>query len=158
MAAAPSPTNAPPASPRRSGFVLVAALLALLLIAALVTGVLFAAAEATHMGTASSSRALALIAAESAIERSAESWSWPASEALEIGAPTVSTLDDNGLSVVVHVTRLDSALYWVVADAQPALTGSGVGARIGAVLRKKTGLDGSISIDRISDRWWSELF
>lgn len=145
-------------SPARKGFVLIAALLALLLIAALVTGVLFASAEASHITAASKARGVALIAAESAIERSVQSWSWMGSEAMEIGATTASSLDDDGLNVVVHVTRLDSTLYLVVADAQPPLPGSGIGARIGVVLRKKIAADGSISIDRIPERWWSELF
>lgn len=155
---APPVANVRGQSPTRGGFVLIAALLALLLIAALVTGVLFASAEASHIGIASRSHGLAIIAAESAIERSVQGWSSSASEAVEIGATAASTVDDNGLNVIVHVTRLDSALYWVVADAQPTLAGSGIGARIGVVLRKKTASDGSISIDRIADRWWSELF
>ena len=145
-------------SPGRSGFVLVAALLALLLIAALVTGVLFASAEATHVGAASRSREIAFIAAESAIERWVQGWSRSATEGVEPGVTTAFHFDDNGLDVVVYVTRLDSALYWAVADAQPAISGSGIGARVGVFLRKKSAPDGSISIDRIRERWWSELF
>jgi len=47
---------------RRNGFALAAALLALLLIAALVTGVFFAATEETHVGAASAERQLTLSA------------------------------------------------------------------------------------------------
>ena len=137
---------------------LVAALLALLLIAALVTGVLFAAVEATRVGVASTTRGVALTAAEAALERSIQSWSSQPTGAAGIGSTTASSLDDNGLSVSVYVTRLDSALYWLVADAQPARAGSGIGSRIGAIVRLKTAPGGSITVDRISERWWSELF
>jgi MFS superfamily sulfate permease-like transporter len=142
----------------RRGFVLAATLLALLLIAGLVAGVFFASAEATQMGVASSARELARLSAESAMERSVQGWSRTGNGSRNIGETTTSRVEENGMAVDVYVTRLDSSLYWVVADALPARAGSGIGSRIGGVFRVKIGPDGSISVDRISARWWSELF
>ena len=143
---------------RRRGFVLAAALLALLLIAALVAGVLFASSEATQMGVASTARELARIAAESAMERAIQGWNRPEIGPRVVGETSSSTVQDNGVTVVIYATRLDSSLYWVVADAQPARSGSGIGSRIGGVFRAKNAANGAISVDRIPERWWSELF
>jgi hypothetical protein len=143
---------------RRRGFVLASALLALLLIAALVAGVLFASSEATQMGAASTARELARTAAESAMERAIQGWNRPEIGPRNIGETRSSTVEDNGVTVVIHATRLDSSLYWVVADAQPARSMSGIGSRIGGVFRVKSAADGAISVDRIPERWWSELF
>ncbi|HYU52321.1 MAG TPA: hypothetical protein VEK37_05225, partial [Gemmatimonadaceae bacterium] len=63
-----------------------------------------------------------------------------------------------GVPVTVYVTRSDADLYWIVADAGESSVRSEVHRRIGAVVSVKTALDGSITVDRVSERWWSELF
>jgi hypothetical protein len=143
---------------RRRGFALAAALLTLLLISALVTGVFFAVTEETRAGAASAERQLALSAAESAVEmtiadRNAD-WSGP------IGASVTrsAAVGELGAPVVVHVTRLDSTLYWIVGGATAPSRGSGVSRRIGVAVRVLINSDRSITIDRISERSWSELF
>jgi hypothetical protein len=142
----------------RRGFVLASALLALLLIAALVAGVFFASTEATRMGVAAADRQLALGAAESAIERTLRAWSGGAAAALEIGESHQSRDAEAEMPVAVYVTRVDSVVYWIVADAGPAHPASGIATRIGAFVRLRRAVDGSITVDRISERWWSELF
>jgi hypothetical protein len=62
------------------------------------------------------------------------------------------------MPVVVHVTRLDSTLYWIVADAADSSSRFGVSRRIGVAVRVLIAPDHSITIDRISERSWSELF
>jgi hypothetical protein len=153
----PRARNSAPPSERR-GFALAAALLSLMLIAALVAGVFFAATEETRMGVASAERQRVLMAAESAIEKEVTSWIPAGPGPIAIGETRPSTIDELGVPVAVHLTRLDSALYLIVADAGPARVGSGIGRRIGAVIRVQNSPEGSISIDRISERWWSELF
>ena len=62
------------------------------------------------------------------------------------------------MPVAVYITRLDSALYWVLAAAGPVRANSAIASRVGAFVRVRTVADGSASVDRISERWWSELF
>jgi hypothetical protein len=143
---------------RRSGFVLAAALLALLLIAALVTGVFLAATEETLVGAASVERQLTLSAAESAIELTIAAWSREPIGPMDIGVTRTAEIGDLGARVVVHITRLDSTLYWIVADATDPSNGSRVSRRIGVVVGVRASANHSITIDRIPERSWSELF
>jgi Tfp pilus assembly protein PilX len=145
-------------SPPRKGFALAAALFTLLLISALATGVFFAVTEETWASSATAERQHALSAAESAVEMSiADSYAeWPAS----IGATVTraAPIEDVGAPIVVHVTRLDSSVYWIVGVATVRSRGLGVSCRVGVAVRAATGSDHSITIDRISERSWSELF
>jgi hypothetical protein len=143
---------------RRHGFALAAALLALLLISALVTAVFFAATEETKIGTASAKHQLALSAAESAVEMTIAEWNSAWSPQVGLGGTRVTAIDGFEVPVDVHVTRLDSTLYWIVADAADSLSGSGISRRIGVAIRVLIAPDHSITIDRISERSWSELF
>jgi Tfp pilus assembly protein PilX len=142
----------------RNGFVLAAALLALLLIAALVAGVFFASTEATRMGAAAADRQLALTAGESEIERTIAAWNAVDARAAVIGGTVASSGGASGIPVAVFVTRIDSAVYWIVADAGPPHPGTVMRSRIGAFVRVRTTADGSTTVDRIPERWWSELF
>lgn len=143
---------------RRDGFALAAALLALLLISALVTAVFFAAMEETRIGAASARRRLALSAAESAVEMTIAGLNldWPLP--IGVSGTKATAIERFEVPVVVHVTRLDSTLYWIVADAADSSSGSGVSRRIGVAVRVLIGPDHSLTIDRISERSWSELF
>jgi Tfp pilus assembly protein PilX len=144
--------------PERRGFILASAVFALLLIAALVAGVFFASTEATRMGVAAADRQFALFAAESAVEGAMVSWSSAGSRVVAIGQTLTTTDRVSGMPVSGYLTRVDSVLFWIVADAGPPHPGSGVRSRIGAFVRARTAADGSTSLDRISERWWSELF
>ena len=140
------------------GFALAAALLALTLIAALVAGVFFATMEETRVGAAVAQRQLALSAAESAIEMIIADWNVREPDTTGIAQTRSSPVVGLGVPVTVYVTRLDADLYWIVADAGESSVRSEVHRRIGAVVSVKTALDGSITVDRVSERWWSELF
>jgi hypothetical protein len=153
------PWSAPHHEPAsRRGFALAAALLALLLISALVTGVFFAATEETKIGATVAERQLALSAAESAIETTIASWNADLPGPIEVGATRTTAGDWSGMSVTVHITRLDSTLYAIVGNAFTPSAGSRVSRRIGVVVQVLRGADDSIVIDRISERSWSELF
>ena len=144
--------------PGRDGFALFAALLAMLLIAALIAGAFSATTEETRMGAAAADRELALLAAESAIENTIASLSASPDGAIGIGETRSRSVEGLGVSAVVHVTRLDSSLLWIIADAGSTSSGSGIARRIGVVVRAATGSGNSITIDRIPERGWSELF
>lgn len=142
---------------RRKGFVLAVALLALLMIAGLLAGVVFAANEGTRMSVASADRELTLAVAESSIEEAmatADGSEWTGA----IGGSTASRQEGSSMPVTIYRTRLDTTLLWIVADAGPARAGSGVMSRVGVLARMNMVGGAVASVDRISERWWSELF
>jgi hypothetical protein len=143
---------------RRKGFALAAALLVLLLVSALVTGVLVAATEETRVGIAEVERHLAFVTAESAIETTIATFRADTTGAIGLGGTKTIAIGDLDVPVIVYVTRLDSALYWIVADAGASPVEARASRRIGVLVRAIAAPDHSITIDRISERWWSELF
>jgi type II secretory pathway pseudopilin PulG len=144
--------------PDRTGFALLAALLALLLIAALIAGVFGATTEETRIGSSASARQVALLGAESAIEGAITALSMAPDDSIGVGETRSRPVDGLGLPVVVHVTRLDSSLYWLVAQAGDTASSFGISRRIGVVVRLINLPGHSITIDRIQERAWSELF
>ena len=143
---------------RQDGFALAATLLALLLISALVTAVFFAATEETRIGAASATHQLALSAAESAVEMTIADWNSDWAPQVGVDGARVTPIEGFAVPVDVHITRLDSTLYWIVADAGDSSSESGVSRRIGVAVRVLIAPDHSITVDRISERSWSELF
>lgn len=144
--------------PARLGFALPAALLMILLIAALVAGVFSAITEETRIGVAAAERQLALLTAESAVELTIMSLPDVAHDEIGIGETTSRPVEGLAAPTMVYVTRLDSSRYWVVADAEGGSPNSGVARRVGVVVKAARAADGSMTIDRISERAWSELF
>lgn len=135
-----------------------AVLLVLLLVAALVAGVFNATTEATRIGVAAAGRQAALLSAESALEVTISALPTLANDAMAIGETRVRNVDGLAVPVAVYMTRLDSSLYWLVADAGEVTLASGIARRIGLVVRARSGAGHSITIDRISDHGWAELF
>jgi Tfp pilus assembly protein PilX len=141
-----------------SGFALPAALLAVLLIAALIAGAFGAVTEETRMAAAAADRQHALLSAESALEIVIATQSASPQDSIGVGETRSRRVDGLEVPVVVYVTRLDSSLYWLVADAGDTSSRSGIARRIGVVARGTNGPAGSMTIDRIAERGWSELF
>jgi Tfp pilus assembly protein PilX len=142
----------------RNGVALATVLLMLLLVAALVAGAFGAITEETHIGVAARGREIALVSAESALEVTVTGLPTVSYDAMVVGETRNRDVDGLGAPVVVHVTRLDSSLYWLVADAGDAAPASGTARRVGVIVRVRRGSGHSITIDRISDRGWAELF
>ena len=140
------------------GFVLVTALLAIVLIAALATGVLFATTEDTRSGVAGTARDIALIAGESALAMTIVNPGSPLPAAIGVAGATSQRVDGLDVPVTVYVTRLDSTTYWIVADAIPDAVHSGAGRRVGVIVNAVERADRSIAIEPILQRAWSELF
>jgi hypothetical protein len=138
--------------------VLVAALLAIVLIAALAASVLFTVTETTKVGTAGMTRERALIASESALATAITSAAPQLPASIGVTGTTSFRADTEEWHMVVYITRLDSATYWIVADAKQASSGIGAGKRVGVFVTTSNRDDHSISIDPISDLAWAELF
>jgi Tfp pilus assembly protein PilX len=132
--------------------------LAVLLIAALIAGAFSATNEETRIGSAAAGRQLALLSAESAIERAITELSLAPEDSTSVGETRSNPVVELGVPAVVYVTRLDSSLYWLVAQAGSPSSTSGVTRRIAVVVRVTTKSGHSITIDRIPERAWSELF
>lgn len=137
---------------------LVAALLAIVLIAALAAGVLFATSETTKAGTAGMIRERALIASESALATAITAAGTPLPAPIGVGGTASYRADADDWQVVVSITRLDSAMYWIVADAMQPSSGVGGGKRVGVFVKASNRDDHSISIDPIFELAWAELF
>ena len=142
----------------RSGFALPAVLIALLLIAALIAGVFNGTTEEKRIGAAAAERQAALVTAESAIEMTIAALSSSADDPMGVGETRSRQIEGRDAPAVVYITRLDSSFYWLVAEAGSISPNSGIVRRIGVVVRATNGSEHSITIDRISERAWSELF
>lgn len=141
----------------RRGFVLGAALLVMVLIAVLVAGVFFATMEESRIASTANSRELALKAAELAIDETIGNWSDHARQSIGVSGVELSTFLTGGVSVDVTVTRLDSTLYSIVAQARYPSSTSAAMRRIGVILSSQNSIGHPILIDPIPERWWLEL-
>ena len=140
------------------GFALVLALLAVVLVAALLAALFFAVNEETRTGVAIARRDDALSAAESAIEAGLDHLSAIPPDEPAIGGVATHSVAAGTLPSIVYITRLDSALYWLVAVVgREGETGSGE-RRIGVLASVNQLSNDSIRIVRVTRRGWSELF
>ncbi|MDQ6872502.1 MAG: hypothetical protein M3037_10915 [Gemmatimonadota bacterium] len=142
----------------RKGFALAAAILAVVLIGALVAGVLFAATEETRAGAVEVDRLVALDACEAAVAMIITDPGLQLPRSIGVEGAISGRIGGLGPEVVVYITRLDSALYSILAETPPK-PGSRAGAhRVGVVVKSSIAADGSITIDPISERPWFEVF
>jgi hypothetical protein len=142
----------------RKGFALAAALLAVVLIGVLVGGVLFAATEATKVGAIGLDREIALDACEAAIATTITDPGLLLPDSIGVEGTISNHRGGLGPEIIVYITRVDSALYSVLAESVPELGSAGGAHRIGVVVRSSVAPDGSITIDPISERPWFEVF
>lgn len=130
----------------------------MILISALLASVFFAVTEETRSGAAIERRDRALAAAESAIAiglRSAGAW---LAEDGPAGASETHRVDVDGHPTAVHLTRLDSSLVWLVAVVGDAWNPAAQILRVGVLAEASRSLPDSITIVRITERGWSELY
>jgi Tfp pilus assembly protein PilX len=142
----------------RRGFALAAALLAIVLIAAVLAALFFAVTEETRASAATSRRDHALAAAESALEAGTDWLVTRAPDYSSIGRAESQLVEVEGFPVVVHATRLDSTMFWVVGVVGDARDPAAVTRRIGLLVSATRDSSGSLTIVRIPERAWSELF
>src|SRR3954463_80912 len=140
----------------RHGFALIAALLAVVLIGALVASAMFATTEDTKVGSAGVARDVAPMAAGAAPASAITTDALPTS--IGSAGTTWGATQFGGRSVNVYVTRLDSTIYWFVAESAADASHSGAQRRVGILVAAHSRPDSSISISPISERAWSVLF
>jgi hypothetical protein len=142
----------------RPGFALALALLATILIGALLAALFFAVNQETKTDSAIAWRDRALVAGESALELEFERLRARPPEILQLGGAESREIDVDGSRVTVHVTRLDSGLFWLVAAIGNDGDAAAPARRIGTLAARLGGASDSISIVRVPGRGWSELF
>ena len=142
---------------KRKGFVLATALLVIVLIAALVAGVFVATTEETHIASTSATREQALVAAESALDHEIEGWTQGASQQIGVGGQEFSTVSNRPMPVSLTITRLDSTLYSIVAEARSPSSHSQAIRRVGVIVSVRNSGNSSILVVPIPQLWWSEL-
>ena len=140
----------------RHGFVLAAALLVIVLVAVLIAGVFFATMEESRIAAAATARDFALSAAESAIKETIASWRAGIGQPIGVVGQELSTFSRDNMTVDVTITRLDSTLYTILAQARSAPSMGTVTRRIGVVVSAQNATDYPVLIEPISERWWWE--
>lgn len=145
---------------RRCGFVLVAALVAIVIIALLITGALFASSQDLAVSRSEIRDQQALGAAEYSIARALESWDPQAREAMRSGQTAQVAAVSTGLfETTLFVTRLDTALYAVVADSRiSSAKGSGLRRKVGIVVQTIRGGVAANPPLRVSEQAWTALY
>jgi Tfp pilus assembly protein PilX len=142
----------------RRGYALAAALLAIMIIGALLASLFFAISEETRTDAASRRGDRALTAAESAIEIGVAVLAAQLPDQSSIGVTRSQPVAVEGFPAMVHTTRLDSSLFWVVGVVGDRRDPAAVTRRIGVLVAASRDSSGSIRIVRVPERAWSELF
>lgn len=145
---------------RRGGFALAAALAAIVLIAALVTGVLFAAGQETRATRHAILDRQTFAYAELVASRAIASLN-PATMA-DSGVGATTTYEpsrDDSFASTVFITKLDSALFLVVAEGRIAAADAlQLRRRVGIVVRAARDSSGAERVTRIGEQAWSALY
>jgi type II secretory pathway pseudopilin PulG len=143
----------------RTGFVLVAALVALIVIALLITGAFFASGQDFAVTRAELRDQQVFAYAEYAAVHALEDWDASARALMSIGqTQTVQSTTDSPFEATVLTTRLDTLIYAITSEARIAtIDGTGLRRRIGiTVLTSRSG--GSAQVVRVPEQAWSELY
>ncbi len=144
----------------RPGFALPAALVCLVLIAVVATAALFA----TNQETSASRAALLEQQSSDYAERSARltigAWSCSACDSLPVGGVIIeSPAADPPLESTVYTTRLDSALFLVVAEGRVVASGATrLKRRIAIAIRMTSDSLGQIRALPLSPQSWSPIY
>lgn len=146
---------------RRSGFILAIALFALLIISALSAMLLLAVSEDAREGRVTALRQQALAAAESAMYSEIVRWDSAAGARAQIGRPlvvaTVTAEDGRTIAVIARLTRLDSTLYQVTAEATVAFGRESALQRVAMSVKQTNGARGVI-LRPLAGQGWAQLY
>lgn len=142
------------------GFALAVALMAIVLIAVIVTGILFATAQETRSGEAEMLDSKASAYAELAALRAIANWKGRTCDALAVGAVLLeSPPAEAPLESAVYITRLDSALFLVVGEGMVAARGATrVRRRVAIAVRIARDASGTSSALPLSEHAWVTLY
>lgn len=145
---------------RRKGFILVGALVGLVIIALLVTGAFFASGQELVVARNELRDQQAFAYAEYAAAKAVETWNAYLLDTVTIGrAQQVAALTRGPLESNVFVTKLDTALFFVVAEARVRSgDASGLRRRVGILVRT---IQNGVAVNppiRVSGQAWSEMY
>jgi len=145
---------------RRRGFVLVAAIVALVLIALLITGAFFASGQDMAVTRAELRDQQAFAYAEFALASSLQGWDAAARDLMKVGETVaLQPATDPPLESSVFITKLDSALYVVVAEARMTTADAfALRRRIGMTVRSVHNGAPVSPPERVAEQAWSELY
>jgi len=143
----------------RSGFVLVAALVALVVIALLITGAFFASGQDFAVTRAELRDQQVFAYAEYAASHALENWDASARGLMSIGqTQTAQSTTDAPFESTVLVTRLDTLIYAITAEARIATAdGAGLRRRVGITILTSGRADSAAPL-RVPEQAWSELY
>jgi type II secretory pathway pseudopilin PulG len=144
----------------RAGFVLVAALVALVLIALLITGAFFASGQELAVARNEIRDQQAFEFAEYGLARAIAGWDAPARESMTVGQTTLlAPILADPLESSVFVTKLDTALFLVVADGHIATSDAlDLRRRVGILVRSVVNGATAQPPVPLSEQAWSELY
>ena len=144
----------------RHAFALASALLALVLIAVLVTGALFASNQESHSTGAELAEQQTAAFAERAAILAVTGWSCPECDLLAVGSVFIrNPVASPPLESTVFITRLDSALFVVTGEARLTRSGA-VTVRRRVSIAVKTARDslGATRASRIAGDSWAVAY
>ena len=150
----------PAAESAEPGFVLVAALVTLVIIALLITGAFFASGQEMIVARNELRDQQAFSFAEYGAAKALEGWNSSARDSMTVGqTQRLGTLARGLMQSDAIITRLDTALYLVTADGRMrSADAAGLRRRIGILVRTiRDGMQANPPV-RVSGQAWSELY
>ena len=145
---------------RRAGFALAAALVGLVLIGVLVTGILFSTTQETHASAAEIADQKVFAYAERAAFQAASAWECPECDGMAVGSVIIrNPAPSPPLESTVFITRLDSALFLVTGEGRITLSGpAAVRRRVTVAVRISRDSLGIASASRIETASWTAVW
>ena len=147
-------------SRQRPGFALAASLVAVVIIAALAAGVLFATGQEARASGGALLDQQTFSYAETAANRAIELFGSVGSDSMQVGTVISYTPEpDPPLESTVFITRLDSALYLVVAEGRTTPSyRSRMRRRVSIAVRTERSEAAPIRATRLSYLAWTALY
>ena len=142
---------------KRPGFALAGAIVAVVLIGVLITGILFSASQETHATAAQVTDQKVLAYAELAATQAVALWQCPECDGMAPGSVIIrNPAPSPPLESTVFITRLDSALFLVTGEGR--INGSGEPAlrrRVSVAVKITRDSLGQASASRIDGASWT---
>lgn len=146
---------------QRRGFALAVALMALVIIAILVTAVLFATSQETHVSEGELLETRSSGYAEWVSLDKMATWNAAQCDSLPVGGVIKETPPaDPPFESTVYVTRLDSAVFFIVGEGSIA-SQNGVARirrRVGVLVRIERDAQNVERVRRVSEQAWTALY
>lgn len=146
---------------QRAGFALAVALMALVIIAILVTAALFATSQETHVSEAELLETSALGYAERVTLDQMTSWNAGVCDSLPVGGVIKETpAADPPFESSVYVTRLDSAVFLIVGEGRIASRNGvlRIRRRVGVLVTTERDAQNIERVRRVSEQAWAAIY